>query len=373
MSEKGKKIVISINTSWNIFNFRLNLIYFLQKKGFQIIALSPEDAYSSKLKEAGILWEPIKIENKGNNPIKDAFLVKQYYSLLKKHKPDIALFYTIKPNIYGSIACRFLNIPVINNVSGLGTVFIRNNWISKFAKALYKVAFKSSDVVFFQNEDDRNLFIETELIKKNQSDMLPGSGVDLEKFKVTPLPKNLHFLFIGRLLYDKGIIEYLEACKKIKSSSPEIKFSVIGKVEEVAGLGISPFHLNKFVDEGIVDYLGTTDNIADEIEKASVIVLPSYREGTPRTLLEGGAMGRPIITTNVPGCKNLIKKGYNGWMCEAKNSKKLTKTIKHVIDIDNKKLTEFGLNNRTFMELHYNESIVFEKYHKAITQSSWNT
>jgi glycosyltransferase involved in cell wall biosynthesis len=368
MSKDQKKILISINTSWNIYNFRLNLLAFLQKKGYQIIALAPKDDYSKELENQGIIFDPLRIDNKGNNPIKDLALTKQYYRLLKKHRPDVALFYTIKPNIYGTIAAKRLGIPVINNVSGLGTAFIRTNWISKIAQRLYKQAFKSSHKVFFQNKDDRDLFIKHELVDEIKTGILPGSGVDLEKFNPLPLPTDLHFLYIGRLIYDKGIVEFLDSCKAIKEKQKEnVKFSIIGKIETEAQLGITADKLKEYTNKGIIDYLGTTDNIKDEIEKASIIVLPSYREGTPRTLLEGAAMARPLLTTNVPGCKDLVKENYNGWLCEAKSTVDLTLTIEKIIQTDKKKLLEFASNSRTFVELNYDERLVFELYDKAIS------
>ncbi len=363
MSQQQKKIVISINTSWNIFNFRLNLLKYLQAKGYKIIAIAPQDAYSEKLIENGIIFEPITIDNKGNNPLKDLLLIKRYYSLLKKHRPDITLFYTIKPNIYGTLASGLLKIPVITNVSGLGTTFIRTNWISKIAQMLYKFSFRFADKVFFQNKDDRELFIQKQLVSSKKAGLLPGSGVDLTKFTPTPLPEKLHFLFIGRLLYDKGIIEFLDACKIIKQQY-DVEFSIIGKIEEEANLGISLEKLNSY--KNYINYLGTTDNIRNEIEKASVIVLPSYREGTPRTLLEGGAMGRPLLATNVAGCKDLVKENYNGWLCEAKSTSDLTKTLEKAILTDREKLVEFGLNSRIFVEENYNEQFVFDLYNEAI-------
>mgnify|MGYP003691561295 CR=1 FL=1 len=369
MSKTAKKILISINTSWNIFNFRLNLLSFFQQKGYQIIALAPLDNYSKELEKLGIIFEPLTMDNKGNNPLKDFSLIQQYYNLLKKHNPDVVLFYTIKPNIYGTIAAKRLKIPVINNVSGLGTVFIRTNWISKVAKLLYKYAFSSSYKVFFQNEDDQQLFIKNNLVKKEKTDVLPGSGVDLNKFRSAPLPEKLHILFIGRLLFDKGIIEFLEACKAIKDKHNEtVQFSIVGKLETEANLGITKEELEKYTSTGIVNYLGTTDNIKDEIAKASIIALPSYREGTPRTLLEGAAMGRPLLTTNVPGCKNLVQTDYNGWLVEARNTESLTQAITTIIKTEHIKLIEFGSNSRTFVELNYDEQLVFSKYYQVIEE-----
>jgi glycosyltransferase involved in cell wall biosynthesis len=367
MSKTNKKIVISINTSWNIINFRLNLLKHLQKQGYQIIAFAPIDAYSNELINNNIKFEPLTIDNKGNNPIKDFALTKQYDFLLKKHRPDVVLFFTIKPNIYGTLAAGLLGIPTINNVSGLGTTFIRETWVSKVVKTLYRISFKYSHKVFFQNEEDKDLFIKNKLVNSKKTGVLPGSGIDLNKFKTTSLPETLHILFIGRLLYDKGIVEFLEACKEIKKTHKNnVVFSIVGKIEETAKLGIPLGILEEYTSQNIVHYRGTTDDISKEIEKASVIILPSYREGTPRTLLEGAAMGRPLLTTNVPGCKNLVKENYNGWLCEAQNTIDLTETIKKVINTDRKKLIEFGLNSRTFVEENYAEQLVFTLYDKAL-------
>jgi len=371
MNKTNKKIVISVNTSWNIFNFRLNLLKQLQKEGYKVIAIAPRDTYSAELVKNNITFEELTIDNKGNNPIKDLFLIWNYYILLKKHRPQVALFFTIKPNIYGTLAAAMLNIPVINNVSGLGTAFIRENWINKIAKSLYKTSFNFSAKVFFQNVDDQKLFINNNLVKSHKTSVLPGSGVDLTKFKRTPLPEKLNILFVGRLLIDKGIVEFLDACKIIKKKYGEkVTFSLIGKLEETAKLGVSLQYLQQYTNNDIIEYLGTTDDIQKEIEKASIVILPSYREGTPRTLLEGAAMGRPIITTNVPGCKSLVKKDYNGWLCEAKSTTDLVSTIEKAILTDHKKLIEFGLNNRTFVELNYDETIVIKQYSTTIKTTS---
>ena len=369
MPKTQKKIIVSINTSWNIFNFRLNLIKHFQKLGYQVIALAPEDAYSQDLIRSNVLFESIIIDNKGHNPIKDLYLLKQYYSLLKKHRPDIALFFTIKPNIYGTIAATYLKIPVINNVSGLGTAFIHKNWIGKVAQLLYKISFRYSSKVFFQNKDDQELFIKRNLVSTKKAALLPGSGVDLKKFTAKPLPSQLNILFIGRLLYDKGIIEYLESCKALKKKyNNRVTFSIVGKHEKNSKTGISKKKLGEYIKEEVVTYLGTTDQIQEEIAKASVIILPSYREGTPRSLLEGAAMGRPLIATNVPGCKDLITENYNGWLCKAKSVNELTSTIEKVINTDEKKLRKFGSNSRTFVAENYGEQRVFKKHDEAFKE-----
>ena len=329
------KIIISINTSWNIYNFRSGLVTFLKKEGHEVIAVAPKDDYSQKLEsELGCKFYPIDMDNKGSNPVKDIFLTFSYLKLFKKIKPDVILQYTIKPNIYGSIAARLLSIPTINNVSGLGTIFINpNNITSKVALMLYRFAFKFPKRVFFQNNDDLELFIDFNLVKKEISDVLPGSGVDLEKFKYSKKEKKEKFIFlmISRILYDKGIVEFIDAAREIKSKYKNVEFQILGMHDESKG-SIPKVKFKKWQEEGIVNYLGVTDDVVSKIITADCVVLPSYREGTPKTLLESLAVGRPIVTTNAPGCKETVINGENGYLCEIKNSKSLESQLIKIIN-----------------------------------------
>ena len=217
------KIVISINTSWNIYNFRSGLVRFLQSQGHDVNAIAPKDDYSERLvSELGCKFHPIEMDNKGSNPIKDLMLMLSYRKLFKEIQPDVILQYTIKPNIYGSIAAKMVGIPVINNVSGLGTIFINPDTItSKIGMMLYKFAFRFPKKVFFQNPDDLKLFTDFGLVKTSICDVLPGSGVDLDKFKYSKKEESekLIFLMVSRVLIDKGVVEYIDAARQIKNQS----------------------------------------------------------------------------------------------------------------------------------------------------------
>ena len=365
------RIAISINTSWNIYNFRSGLIKALQAEGHEVFAIAPKDEYSQKLvDELGIEFYPIQIDNKGSNPIKDFMLIQGYKTLFKKVKPDIILQYTIKPNIYGSIAAKSLNIPTINNVSGLGTIFINPKSItSRIGRLLYKYAFQFPKKVFFQNPDDQKLFIENKLVSKSITDVLPGSGVNLEKFKFTPKKKTNPFIFlmISRALYDKGLVEYVEAAKLILKKHSNVEFQLLGTLDYSKGSIPKPL-FQSWVDDRIINYLGTTDDVASKIINADCIVLPSYREGTPKTLLEALAIGRPIVTTNVPGCKETVIDGENGYLCEVKNSANLANKMIEMLGLEGNKLISMSVKSRGLAEAKFDDRIVYKQYINTINE-----
>ena len=364
------KIVISINTSWNIYNFRSGLVKFLQSEGHEVIAIAPKDEYSDRLeKELGCKYFPIKIDNKGSNPFKDLKLTYVYYRLYKKIKPDAILQYTIKPNIYGSIAAKRLGIPTVNNVSGLGTIFLNTETrTSKIGMMLYKIAFKSPKKVFFQNPDDKNLFMKFGLVSKEICDVLPGSGVDLERFRYServPDKKKVVFLMIARVLYDKGMVEYVDAARMLLEKYDNIEFQLLGSHDGSKG-SIPENEFTNWQKEGVIKYLGTTDNVYSKIEKADCIVLPSYREGTPKTLLEALAIGRPIVTTRAVGCKETVKDGENGYLCKTKSAGSLADSLERIVKLSDDDRNLMGKESRKLAESKFAEKFVFDKYKRVL-------
>ncbi|MFW5613626.1 MAG: glycosyltransferase family 4 protein, partial [Campylobacter hyointestinalis] len=259
----------------------------------------------------------------------------ELYKLYKQLKPDIVLNFTIKPNIYSSLICRYLKIPCISNITGLGTIFIKQNFITKIAKFLYKIALNKNKSIFFQNDDDKKLFLKYNLIsQKNNIDVLPGSGVDLDKFKPSPKVDNdkFIFLFIGRLIRDKGISELIEASIMLGAKYDNFKIWLLGELGVQNNTAISQDELNGWLKNDFIEYLGTTDNVADIIAKSDCVVLPSYREGTPRSLLEAAAMAKPIITTNTVGCRDVVSDGINGLLCEVANAKDLAGKMEKMLN-----------------------------------------
>lgn len=363
------RIAIVINKSWNIYNFRMGLVRAFQKLGYEVVAIAPEDEYSQKLITAGCRYYPIKMESKGTNPFEDLMLTKRFYDCYRQVKPDVILQYTIKPNIYGSVAAKLAGIPTINNVSGLGTVFIVRNFVSKVALKLYRFAFRFPSKVFFQNKEDRALFLEHQLIKESITDVLPGSGIDTKRFKPAPIfTRNQHFTFlmVARVLYEKGVVEYVEAARLVKAKYPEVRVQLLGGIDEAGNIGIKKAVFRPWVEEGAIEYLGTSGTVEAHIAKADCIVLPSYREGTPKTLLEAAAMGKPIVTTNVPGCRETVLEGQNGFLCEVKNSQDLADKMIQMYQLSATELERMGKVSRELAEEKFDERYVIEKYVDAV-------
>ena len=369
-----KKIAISINTSWNIYNFRLGLIKALQEEGFKIYAIAPKDDYSEKLENLGVKHIDIFMNNKGTNPVEDIKTIWEYYKIYKQIKPDVALHYTIKPNIYGTIGAKLAGVKVINNISGLGTVFLNDSLFSKIARNLYKIALKFSNKVFFQNPYDKELFIQNRLVEKNKTDLLPGSGIDTDKFK--PLEKEkkdkFKFLFIARLVRDKGIIEYVEAARIIKNlklkieNYTEVEFQVLGAFYPGNPTAITKEQMEKWVKNGIITYLGVSDNVSEIIKNSDCVVLPSYREGLSRVLLEAASMAKPIITTDTPGCRDVVDDGINGFLCKVKDSKDLANKMEKMLNLSEDERIKMGKAGREKIIKEFDEKIVISKYLSTI-------
>lgn len=362
-------IAIVINTSWNIYNFRLGLLRALQSEGYNIVVIAPSDKYTEKLKTYGFDFHHIAINSKGTHPIEDMKLTYTFYKLYKKINPDVILHYTIKPNVYGTIAASFLKIPTINNIAGLGTLFVKYNIITSIAKRLYKFSQSQASHIFFQNSDDLQMFIEQGLVKQYKCDVLPGSGIDTTKYLPREKEKTdkVVFLLIARMLWEKGVGEYVEAARKIKEHYPHCEFQLLGFLDVENRSAISKEQMETWEKEGAVNYLGATDDVPRFIAKANCVVLPSfYREGTPRTLLESASMAKPIITTDNVGCRDVVDDEINGYICEPKNTKSLQEKIEKFLSLNEKEIKKMGEKSREKMIAQYDESIVIEKYKEAI-------
>lgn len=348
----------------------MGLIKALRENGHKIYAIAPEDEYSQKLVEAGCEYHEVTMDSRGVNPIKDLALFFELRKIYKKIEPDVILHYTIKPNLYGTMAATSLKIPAINNVCGLGTVFLNENLVSKIALAMYRFAFRFPKKVFFQNSYDHQLFVERKLIKSNISDIVPGSGINLDHFEPKPFKRNEEFTFllISRLIHDKGIIEYIDAIKKLKDQGTNAKFQVLGAKDPEHRRGIKSEIVDSWIENNIIEYLGTTDDVRGYIADADCVVLPSYREGTPRTLLEAASSSKPIIATDVPGCKNVVTHSFNGLLCKLKDSEDLANKMLTMMQMPSKTIEEFGRNGRKKVEDEFSENIVIDKYLESINE-----
>jgi len=367
----SKKIVLASNTAWSLFNFRLGIARNFKENGYKVVLIAPYDEYSRRLEEE-FEYHDIYMNNKGTNPKEDFKTTIEFYKLYKKIKPDIVLHYTIKPNIYGTIACNLLGIKTVNNIAGLGSLFIKQNFVTKIAKFLYKYSQGKADKIFFQNSDDYEMFTNEGLVEKSKCDVLPGSGVETSKFVPVEHAKEdekFRFLLIARMLWDKGVGEYVDAAKIIKSKYPHVEFQLLGFLDVINKSAISKEQMQKWVDEGLVNYLGVSDNVKEEIAKADCIVLPSfYREGTPRTLLESASMAKPIITTDNVGCRDVVDDGINGYLCEVRNAGDLADKMEMMLNLSEEKRKSMGEAGRAKMINEFDERIVIGKYLDSLKQ-----
>lgn len=348
----------------------MSFIQELIGRGDEVHTLAPHDKFTDQLIAAGCIHHDIKMDSRGANPIKDAALIFELWSKYRKIRPDIILHYTIKPNIYGSIAASWLRIPVINNVCGLGTVFLKDNLVSAIAVFLYKLSFRYPKKVFFQNHDDLNLFVSKGLVSPAGADLVPGSGVDLDRFRPAAFRRNekFTFLMISRLITDKGVLEFIEAVKLLKQEGVNAKFQLLGPKDPTHKRGIKLKTIDSWLQAGLVEYLGTTEDVRPFITQADCIVLPSYREGTPRTLLEAASSGKPLIATDVAGCRHVVEDEYNGLLCQVKNAKDLAQKMEVMMNLGDPSLKQMGLNSRAKVEKQYSEDLVIGKYLAAIDE-----
>lgn len=364
------KIILSLNTTWNIYNFRVGLIKALQFQGHKVIALAPKDEYVDKLKALGVCCVNIKMNQQGVNPLRDLKLIRDYYSIFKTIQPDLILSYTIKPNIYGNLAAMLLTIPTINNISGLGTLFIKTTVVSYVGRLLYKIGLAYSSHVFFQNNEDRQLFIKANFIKSKSSSVIPGSGIDTTYFMPirirTTNPGN-RFLFVGRLIRDKGVIEFLEAALKILETYPNKQFLLVGELDSNNKTSLNKSDLNYYLNQSSqIQYLGKTDDIKSLLDSVDVMVLPSYREGLSKSLLEAAAMKLPIITTDVVGCRDVVEHGLNGFLCQAKSVSSLEKVILDMINLSSKTRHSMGVKGRFKVIKEFSSRMVINTYLEQI-------
>jgi len=355
------KILIFTN-KFEYLKRKKNFINKLIENGLEVLVLATNDKYSEQVKSFGCKILNIGISRKGKNPLYEIILLAKLFFILFKIKPNLILNFTIKPVIYGSIVASFLNIRVINTMTGLGTYFFDKNFFNKFFIVLFKFSQRNSDIIYSQNKDDER-FLKNLNLKKTKILYNPGSGVDLKYFKETNYPKeNTNFLLVSRMLWNKGIKEYVEAAKIIKKKNSKINFQLAGPIDTENEFSIPAEQIKIWVNEGYIKYLGEVQNIAQYISESSCLVLPSYREGLPRSLLEGAAMSRPIIATDVPGCRDIVKHNFNGFLCKTQDIDSLVNVLNKFISLSFEKKADMGKKGRITVEKEFNEDFVYNNY-----------
>lgn len=365
-------ILVTVNQAWNIWNFRRSLIQALLDDGHRVTVLAPPDATVPKLERMGCAFIPLAMDNKGLNPLRDLALLYRMRAVFSLHQPCVILSYTIKNNIYGALAARSLRIPFLPNVSGLGTAFLSRGLLRQLAEGLYRAAFASVPAVFFQNGEDRALFIERRLVHEDQAQLLPGSGIDFERFAPTDYPPAEAppvFLLIARLLRDKGVHEFVEAAGLVKQVHPEVRFQLLGAVDALNRTAIDRVTVADWEQSGAVEYLGTCEDVREHIALANCVVLPSYREGAPRTLIEAAAMARPLIATDVPGCRSVVENGVNGFLCEVRSGESLAQACLCFLALKREQQAALGKAGRTMMEREFCETRIIAAYRQSIAES----
>ena len=354
-------VLIAANSSWNLENFRSGLIRELLRQGHKVTTVSP-DTQGLTLDGAGVQHRAWRMNRSGRNPLKELAALSSLASIIIHERPDIVLGFTIKPNLYSSMIGRLLKIPVVPNVTGLGTAFLGGRALRQAVLLMYRFAFRGAHEVFFQNRDDEALFIREKLVQTGRSRVLPGSGVDLSSFSPSELPKDTRFLMIARLLGDKGVREYVAAARALKTKVPSATFSLLGELDTQNASAIQRQELEAWIDEGIIEYLGSTSDVRPFIRQSTAVVLPSYREGLPRTLLEGAAMGRPLIGTDVPGCRALVRDGLTGLLCEVQNVDSLAAAMERFAYTPHEERVRMGAQARVMAEQEFDEALVFTAY-----------
>lgn len=363
------KILILANNDIGLYNFRKELIDRLIKEKNEVYMSLPNGERVKHLEKLGCIFFETDVDRRGTNPIKDFKLILKYRKILNTIKPDIVLTYTIKPNIYGGLMCRIKNIPYICNITGLGTATENKSIVQKIVFVLYKCALKRVKCCFVQNSENLQFLNDNKLVKETKCKLIPGSGVNLEQYKVLPYPDNIEkikFLFISRIMKEKGIEQYLEAAKIIKNKYSNIEFHILGFCEQEY-----EEKLKNLTEDGIISYHGLQKDVIPFLQETSCLIHPSYYpEGMSNVLLEASASGRPVITTNRSGCKEIVEDGKTGYIIEIKNSQQLIDKIEEFLKLSNEQRKQMGLEARKKVEKEFNRNIVIDKYIKEINNIS---
>lgn len=353
------KILFLANDGEGLYKFRKELIQTLLKDNEVFISL-PRDKYIEKLEELGCKYVDTEFNRKGTNPIKDLKLLSFYRNIFKEIKPNVVLTYTIKPNVYGGLACQFEKIPYIVNITGLGSA-VENGGILQFITCtLYRLGLKKANKAFFQNTTNMNFMLDKYIVKKEQCDLVPGSGVNLNEYEVFDYPSDstIDFVYIGRIMKEKGFDQYIDTAKYIKEKYPKAQFHICGSYEDDYESIV-----NELVDKDVVIYHGSVTNMKEIYKVIHCTVHPTYYpEGLSNVLLESLACGRPIITTDRAGCKEVVDDGVNGYIVKQKDSDDLIEKVEKFISLTNKERKQLGLNGRRKVEKEFDRNIVINKY-----------
>ena len=354
--KSNKRILVLANNDVGLYRFRKDLLAALLGAGHEVYISLPDGGFISELVQLGCRFIDTPIERRGMNPIHDSKLFHQYRAILKEVKPDLVLTYTIKPNIYGGLACRMAHIPYAVNITGLGSAIENGGWLKKFVLALYKPALQGARVVFFENAGNRDTLAATGVVPKGRDVVLNGAGVNLEDYPYQPYPQEgpVRFLFVGRVMREKGVDELFAAAKRMKQEYGDgVEFHIVGSFEEE----YKPL-MDELEKAGVVKYHGYQSDMKRFYAMASCVVLPSYHEGMSNVLLEAAASGRPLITSDIPGCREAVEDGNSGYLCPAKDANALYGAMQRVMKLSVEQRSEMGCRGRERMEQRFSKTAV---------------
>lgn len=348
------KILVATNHSYMFYRFRKELVEALMRE-HEVILSTPFVGHEDDLQAMGLRCINTEIDRRSINPLKDMKLLRTYHKMLDEIQPDLVITYSIKPNIYMGSACKKAGIPYCTNVQGLGTAF-EKPLLSSVVSVMYHSALRKARTVFFENEENAQFFLKRKIISSAQAKVLPGAGINLDEYPYVPMQDDgvCSFLFVGRIMKEKGVDEFFAAAKTLKAEFGErVSFDVVGFYEDAYKETVE-----KLVDEGIVNFHGFQSNVHPFYEKADCVVLPSYHEGMSNVLLEGAATGRPLITSDIPGCREAVEDGVSGYLCKPQDVDGLCAAMQKCVCSSHEERENMGKIGRTRMEKHFSKQAV---------------
>lgn len=352
------KILILANNSSGLYDFRGELIKRLAENNSIVVSAPNDENMLGEIEKLGCTVSETFIERRGTNPFKDMALLKNYISLIKKELPQLVITYTVKPNVYGGFAARILHIPYAVNITGLGTAFQKSGILKSLVTLMYRVSLKDARIIFSENNSNKQTLVELKTAREEQCCVLNGAGVDTEKFMFTSYPENtnVRFIFIGRVMREKGIEELFYAMERLIADGTECSLDILGNCEEDYGEAIE-----KYEKAGWLRYYGYQKNVRPFIEKSHCLVLPSYHEGMANTILECSSMGRPVIASDISGCRESVLDGESGFLCKVCDRESLYEKMKAFCRLENKERKEMGKAARRHIETFFDKKEIVEK------------
>lgn len=363
-------IILSSNSAWNLANFRKPVIEALVSAGHRVVAVAPPDGQEERLTAMGASFRPLNLRATGTSPREDLRLLRDYITIFRAERPDLFLGFTAKPNIYGSLAARIAGVPVVATISGLGSAFLKGGPLGWLLLRLYRAALTRA-VIVFQNEADRDLFLARGIGGPGQARIVAGSGIDLAHFAAAPQPvrAEIRFLLIARMLRDKGIGEFVEAARIVRATHPSARFQLLGGSGGDNPSAVPSAELERWAGGGIVERLGAVDDVRPAIAAADCVVLPSYREGLSRSLLEAAAMARPLVASDVPGCREVIDDGVTGYLCAPRSAESLASAMARIAALGPAERAAMGAAGRRKVAAEYDQQLVANFYLQEVERA----